>query len=190
MHRTEKTPVLMCFGEALRCRGKEGRWERSERAWEGSWFHDQNLGTGISLVVQWLRLCPPNAGGLGLIPGQETRSHMPQLRVCMPQLHILHATTKTRYSQIEKKKKLGTDIFLYPTVCQAHRGAFHTLSCLRSLNSTHWVPKNIQKEGSDIIKWGRKNDINSFVSLCFLSMLKVVLAGKNWLNAGNAKQWM
>ena len=33
-----------------------------------------------SLVVQWLRLFTPNAGGLGLIPGQETRSHMLQLR--------------------------------------------------------------------------------------------------------------
>ena len=36
---------------------------------------------GTSLVVQWLRLCAPNAGGLGLSPGQGTRSHMPQLRV-------------------------------------------------------------------------------------------------------------
>ena len=32
--------------------------------------------TGASLVVQWLRLCIPNAGGLGLIP----------VRACMPQL--------------------------------------------------------------------------------------------------------
>ena len=32
------------------------------------------------LLVQWVRLCTPNAGGLGLIPGQGTRSHMPQLR--------------------------------------------------------------------------------------------------------------
>ena len=35
---------------------------------------------GISLVVQWLRLCIPNAGSLGSIPGQGTRAHMPQLR--------------------------------------------------------------------------------------------------------------
>ena len=41
---------------------------------------------GTSLVVQWLGLCAPNSGGLGSIPGQETRSHMVQLRVCMPQL--------------------------------------------------------------------------------------------------------
>jgi len=49
----------------------------------------------ISLVVQWLRLQATNAGGLGLIPSQETRSHMLQLRVCMPQLKILHAASKT-----------------------------------------------------------------------------------------------
>ena len=36
---------------------------------------------GTSLVVQWLRLCTPNAGGLGLIHGQGTRFHIPQLRL-------------------------------------------------------------------------------------------------------------
>ena len=41
---------------------------------------------GTSLVVQWLRLRAPNAGGLGSIPGQGTRSHRPQLRVCRLQL--------------------------------------------------------------------------------------------------------
>ena len=35
---------------------------------------------GTSLVVQWLRLCTPKAEGLGLIPGQGTRSHIAQLR--------------------------------------------------------------------------------------------------------------
>ena len=45
-------------------------------------------------MVQWLRLCAPNAGSLGSIPGQGTRSHMPQLRVHMPQLKIPHAATK------------------------------------------------------------------------------------------------
>ena len=32
--------------------------------------------SGTFLVVQWLRLQAPNAGGLGSIPGQGTRSHM------------------------------------------------------------------------------------------------------------------
>ena len=35
---------------------------------------------GTSLVVQWLRLCAPNAQGLGSIPGQVTKSHMLQLK--------------------------------------------------------------------------------------------------------------
>ncbi|TEA16682.1 hypothetical protein DBR06_SOUSAS20610074, partial [Sousa chinensis] len=38
-----------------------------------------------SLVVQWVRLRAPNAGGLGLIPGQGTRSRM-------------HATTKSLHA--------------------------------------------------------------------------------------------
>ena len=35
---------------------------------------------GTSLVVQWLRLWAPNAGGLCSIPSRGTRSRMPQLR--------------------------------------------------------------------------------------------------------------
>ena len=31
---------------------------------------------GTSLVVQWLRLCVPNARDLGWIPDQGTRSHI------------------------------------------------------------------------------------------------------------------
>ena len=36
---------------------------------------------GTSLPVQGQRLCAPNAGDTGSIPGQGTRSHMLQLRV-------------------------------------------------------------------------------------------------------------
>ena len=58
--------------------------------------------SGTSLLVQWLRICAPNAEGPGLIPGQGTGSHMLKLRVCMPhlkrshmlQLNIQHATTE------------------------------------------------------------------------------------------------
>ena len=47
-----------------------------------------NMHLGTSLVVQWVRFHAPNAGGLSSIPGQGTRSHMPQLRVHMLQLKI------------------------------------------------------------------------------------------------------
>ena len=50
---------------------------------------------GTSPVTQWLRLCVSNAGGLGLIPSGEARSHRPQLGVLMLQLKILHTATKT-----------------------------------------------------------------------------------------------
>ena len=43
------------------------------------------IAQGISLVVQCLRLGASNAGGLVSIPGEETRSHIPQLRVHMLQ---------------------------------------------------------------------------------------------------------
>ena len=58
--------------------------------------------SGASLVVQWLRLWAPSAGGPGSIPGQGTRSHMLQLNI-----------TKTQYSQISKlikKKKRKTTL--------------------------------------------------------------------------------
>ena len=45
--------------------------------------HQQKGST--SLVAQWLRLLAPNAGGPGSIPDQGTRSHVPHLRVRMPQ---------------------------------------------------------------------------------------------------------
>ena len=50
---------------------------------------------GISLVVQRVRLCAPNAGGLGSIPGRG--SHVPQLK------KIPNVTTKTQSGQINKE---------------------------------------------------------------------------------------
>ena len=51
-------------------------------------------GPGTFLVIQWLRLYPPNAQDLGSVPGQGTRSRMPQLK-------ISHAAIKTWPSQIK-----------------------------------------------------------------------------------------
>ena len=60
-------------------------------------------------MFQWLGLHIPSAGCPGSIPGQETRSHMPQLRVHMLQqtLNTQSASTKTQCSQMNKylKKK-------------------------------------------------------------------------------------
>ena len=39
-------------------------------------------------MVQWLRLCAPNAGGLGSIRGQRTRSNMPPLKIAYATVQI------------------------------------------------------------------------------------------------------
>ncbi|TEA38612.1 hypothetical protein DBR06_SOUSAS110536, partial [Sousa chinensis] len=58
-----------------------------------------------SLVVQWVGLCVPNAGGLGSIPGRGARSHMhAQLGVCMPQLKAPHATTGSLHATAKKSE--------------------------------------------------------------------------------------
>ena len=48
-------------------------------------------------MAQWLKLHAPSAESPGSIPGQGTRSHMQQQRS-----KILHASTKTQHSQINK----------------------------------------------------------------------------------------
>ena len=49
---------------------------------------------GTSLVAQWLRLCASNAGGVGSIPGQGTKTP--------------HATKHDQKTRTKKKKKQET----------------------------------------------------------------------------------
>ena len=59
----------------------------------GSWIQplgslaSRGKGYRTALVVRWLRLCTPSAGGWGSIPGQGTRSHVPQLRLSTAQIN-------------------------------------------------------------------------------------------------------
>ena len=57
------------------------------------------LSPGTYLVVQWLRHCTPNAGGLGSIPGQGIRSPMLQLKIPC-------ATNETWCSQMYNLKNI------------------------------------------------------------------------------------
>lgn len=56
---------------------------------------------GTSLVVQGLRIQVPSAGGLGLIRGQETRSHMLELGPGTAKIKII----------VKKKKKTHICLF-------------------------------------------------------------------------------
>ena len=52
-----------------------GKWHLFQKLMLGNWVSTcKRMKLGTSLVIQWLRLCVPKAGGLGLIPDQETRS--------------------------------------------------------------------------------------------------------------------
>ena len=57
---------------------------------------------GTAMVVQWVKLPAPNSGSPSLIPGQGTRSHMPQLKILHAAMKIKDpcTTTKTWQGQI------------------------------------------------------------------------------------------
>jgi len=55
---------------------------------------------GLPWLVQWLRLCFPNTGGPGSIPGQGTRFHKPHLRA-----HRLQPKIPVQTNKFKKKLK-------------------------------------------------------------------------------------
>ena len=77
---------------------------KHEFLWQIEHQRYKNTEIETFLVVQWLRLYAPNAGGPGSIPGQETRSHMPQLKIMQAaaKMEDPWAATKTQHSQISK----------------------------------------------------------------------------------------
>ena len=72
------------------------RWAERDDFWNGHWPREEQREQQLhgAAVPFTHRTDPgtsawdldPNSGRLGSIPGQRTRSHMPQLRVRMPQL--------------------------------------------------------------------------------------------------------
>ena len=76
---------------------------------------------GTTMVVQWVKLPAPNSGGPSLIPGQGTRSHMPQLKILHAAMKIKdpRAAAKTWHSQIKKKE-----------IFQRNRGILFLTHCL------------------------------------------------------------
>ena len=82
-------------------------------------------------MVRWQRPDSPNAGSPGSIPGQGSRSHMPQPRVRRPHLKIPPVTNKTRHCQINKytqKFKKGLSSSPFPSD-SASKSCPITVSC-------------------------------------------------------------
>ena len=74
--------------------------------WLTDWttINNKSYRLGTSLVVQRLRLHPPNAGGPGSIPGWGTRSCMPQLKAYMP--------TCRNENPVQWEKELQAKVFV------------------------------------------------------------------------------
>ena len=81
--------------------------------------------------VQWLRLCSPSAGGLGLIPGQGTRSHMLQVKDSACHYH----NTKT----LPRNTSKGPSPFLRQIE-----------PCLRRVSWRHYLQRTHRNQGGMI----------------------------------------
>ena len=102
------------------------------------------------MVVQWLRLRALNAGGLGSIPGQGTRSHMTQLRVCIPQLRPSAAKLKKNWLQNQALRELKF------TVLPAKEQLFINILCSPHLIHGQLCPSPPNTPSSLIISSGQR----------------------------------
>ena len=76
----ETGPCLLCIESQVSIQV----WENTLWAPRPGQIPLLKMSLGTFLVIQWLRLCTPNAGGLGSISGQGTRSHVLQWRLKIP----------------------------------------------------------------------------------------------------------
>ena len=91
---------------------------------------------GAFLVVQWLKLHAPNAGGPSSIPGQGTRSHMLQLNILYAASKMPLVTIKIWHTQISKiKKYFCKKTVTYPTALTPNF-AYKMFSQNRPITST------------------------------------------------------
>ena len=82
------------------------------------------------MVVQWLRLCAHNAGGINLIPDQVTRPYAAQLRRQPP-------SKDPAYCDVRQIKREDVSSRLQK---QENRPLTLLLICLDTVSDTAWIP--------------------------------------------------
>ena len=96
------------------------------------WAIESSPFPGSFLVVQWLRLSTPNAGGPGSIPGQRTRSHVPQLK-------IPNATPKKKRSFMMQQRLKTPKCHNYDLTQPKKESFFSSIKLShRCLQRLHW----------------------------------------------------
>ena len=96
---------------------------------------------GTSLLVQWPRLYSVNAGGMGSIPGQGTRSHMLYLRVHMLQLRPRAA------KEICASAKSFRHVWLFVTPWTVAHQASPSMEFYRQEDILAWRPRIFREQG-------------------------------------------
>ena len=120
-----------------------------------------------SLVVQWLRLRSPNAGGPGSILGQGTESHMPQLRVHTAQIKSTCCNEdREQYSFAPSDACVRSFPYLLYTLIKLYYTHTHT--------HTHTQRGLRRKEGADPMIWSLRGD-RCFLALLGLHMVHLLL---------------
>ena len=117
------------------------------------------------LVFQCIRLWAPNAGGLGMIPGQGTKSHVPQLRVCM----LLGRKAMTNLDSILKSR----DVTLPTKVHIAQAKAFPVVM----YGCESWAIKKAEHQRTDVFElwyWKRLEKITWTARRSNQSILKEI----------------
>ena len=120
--------------------------------------------SGTSLVVQWLRLCPPNAGSPGSIPGRGTRSCTLKLRARVPQRRPITAKYINKYF----KKR---ESFIYSASKKGNNGVLMLLVLIKDIRYMEDLLGNLQPRILFILLWWR-------ILLCYLLFSFVIWALK------------
>ena len=75
---------------------------------------------------QWLRLHTPNAGGSGSIPGQGTRSHMPQPRPIAGKKKYIYINKKIKGELEHDQGENNTHNYNFVWFCEFERSSSYT----------------------------------------------------------------
>ena len=99
-------------------------------------------------MVQWLKLHTSNTGGLSSIPGQGTKSPMPQPRVLVMQVKISHATTKTEDLVCHDQALLQPSVKKAKNTMAPHQAPIPTHHSFLSLKQSHVLrnPQTLKTE--------------------------------------------
>ena len=125
-------------------------------------------------MVQWLRLHAPNAGSSGLIPGQETRSHVLQLMSCELQLG-------SRAAKINKYLKINAKVIKNNEMVANHGAPLWTVSMVMTMQIGMQSESNYSRACLFCFNFGHPvNQIDNQEAPVFRELIKMYDTCSRW----------